>query len=272
MLAFAEALPRIRESIERDLALRRLPRERVLATVVRLLETTLIRVGNEEYARENRHYGLTTLRNRHVEVDGSDLRFHFRGKSGLRREVGVRDRRLAGIIRRLQALPGQELFQYLDEHGETHAVGSSEVNGYLRAISGQEFSAKDFRTWAGTVLAAMALQEVGVFGSEAQAKKNVVRAIERVAQQLGNTPALCRKCYVHPAVLDAYLDGSMLQTLAERAGEELAGSNGDLRPEESAVLALLERRLQCEAAGAARARHSANPLDAGTKPRRRSTV
>jgi DNA topoisomerase-1 len=235
MLAFGQALPSIRTRIEQDLARPGLPREKVLAAVVKLLEATLIRVGNDEYARQNRSFGLTTLRNRHVTVEGSTLRFRFRGKSGVSHEVGLRDRRLAGVVRRCQELPGQELLEYLDEAGQPRDVGSGDVNEYLRAISGGDFTAKDFRTWAGTVLAAQALREAEPCQDEAQAKRNVVRAIEAVAQRLGNTPAVCRKCYVHPAVIEAYLGGRTVQVVADLI-------ECDLRPEEAALMALLSDR------------------------------
>ncbi len=249
MLAFGQALPHIRRRAEEDLKLPGLPRRKVLATVVRLLEKTLIRVGNEEYARTNKSFGLTTMRNRHVRVEGSTLRFSFQGKSGIRHEVEVADHRLARIVQSSLELPGQELFQYIDDDGQPQTIDSGDVNEYLREISGAEFTAKDFRTWAGTVLAAMALQEFEAFDSEAQAKKNVVRAIENVAETLGNTPSVCRKCYVHPIVIDAYLDGSMLETLKERAEEELAESLGELNPEEAAVMTLLRQRLTRETEG-----------------------
>ncbi|HEX5501748.1 MAG TPA: hypothetical protein VFW96_03955 [Thermomicrobiales bacterium] len=243
MLAFGRALPAIRERAGRDLARPGLPREKVLATIVRLLEETLIRVGNEEYAQRNHSYGLTTLRDRHVDVAGATLSFSFRGKSGVRHEVDIRDRRAARIVRRCQDLPGQELFQYLDDEGERRAVDSADVNDYLRAITGEEFTAKDFRTWAGTVLCALALEEFASFDSVAEARQNIVRAIESVAARLGNTPTVCRKSYVHPAVLDAYLDGTMLDTLRRRAERELTEALPDLTPEEAAVLALLRARL-----------------------------
>jgi DNA topoisomerase-1 len=249
MMAFGTSLPAIRARLDEDLSRRGLPREKILATVVRLLEISLIRVGNEEYARENRSFGLTTMRDRHVDVDGSRIRFHFTGKSGKKHDVGLTDRRLARIIERCQDLPGQTLFQYLDEDGERHSVDSEDVNEYLREVSGQDFTAKDFRTWAGTVLAAWALKDFEAFDSEAQAKRNVVEAIERVAASLGNTPAVCRKCYVHPDVLDCYLDGSMLETLKERTEEKMSDDIGKLLPEEAAVLGLLERRLTKEAGG-----------------------
>ena len=246
MIAFGQALPKIREQTDRDLALPGLPRRKVLAAVVQLLEATLIRVGNEEYARENRSYGLTTLRNRHVDVSGATVRFKFRGKSGKEHSIGVRDRRLANVVKRCEELPGQTLFQYRDEDGELQTVDSDDVNEYLREITGQDFTAKDFRTWAGTVLAALALQEFESFDSETQAKKNVVQAIESVAERLGNTPTVCRKCYVHPAVIDTYLEGSMLQTLRERADQEMADSLKALRVEEAAVMAILQQRLTRE--------------------------
>jgi DNA topoisomerase-1 len=239
MLLFAGALPRIRRRVARDLARTGLPREKVLATVVRLLETTMIRVGNEEYARENGSVGLTTMRNRHVDVSGATLSFEFRGKGGKQHRVDLTDRRLARIVRRCQELPGHELFQYLDAEGHRRAVDSADVNDYLRAHGGDEFTAKDFRTWAGTVLAARALQAVDGFSSPRQAKRNIARAIERVAKDLGNTPTVCRTCYVHPAVIDAYLAGVTLRSLAPRPEH-------GLRPEEGAVLDLLRQRLPHE--------------------------
>ena len=247
MLEFARALPLIRARTGEDLARPGLPREKVLAAVVRLLERTLIRVGNEEYARENSSFGLTTMRTRHVTVAGSRIRFRFRGKSGVEHEVKLVDRRLATIVGRCQELPGQELFRYQDEDGTPHAVGSDEVNAYLREISGADFTAKDFRTWAGTVLAARALQELEAFDTETQAKQNVLRAIESVAKRLGNTRAICRQCYVHPAIIDAYLDGSLARVLTDRADEELKDL-AELSGEEAAILALLRRRLASEAA------------------------
>jgi DNA topoisomerase-1 len=246
MLAFARVLPRIRQRTEEDLARSGLPRRKVLAAVVRLLEASLIRVGNVEYARTNRSFGLTTMRDRHAAVEGSSVRFKFRGKRGVAHEIDIRDRRLARVVARCQDLPGQELFAYLDEDGKVRDIGSDDVNDYLREVAGEDFTAKDFRTWAGTVLAAMALQEFRAFDSQAQAKKNVVAAIERVAERLGNTPSVCRKCYVHPAILDSYLDGTMLESLQKRAREQLEDELGSLRPEESAVYALLWNRLARE--------------------------
>ena len=249
MLVFGRILPRIRRRVERDLARPGLPREKILATVVRLLETTLIRVGNEEYARQNDSFGLTTMRDRHVDVSGATLKFEFRGKSGIAHAIDLTDRRLAHIVKQSQDLPGYELFQYVDEQGGRHSIDASDVNAYLKEIAGEEFTAKDFRTWAGTVLAARALQEFRAFDSKAQAKRNVVQAIESVAKRLGNTKAVCRKCYIHPAVIDLYMDGALLQTLARRVKKELTRSLHDLPAEEAAVLALLQQRLRREGHG-----------------------
>jgi DNA topoisomerase I len=240
MVAFGQALPRIRARVDQDLRRHELSRAKVLATVVRLLETTLIRIGNREYARANDSYGLTTMRDKHVQIDDAKVTFQFRGKSGKSHTITLNDRRLARIVRRCRDLPGYELFQYIDERGERQTLGSADVNDYLREIAGQEFTAKDFRTWAGTVLAAMALREFVPHSSVAEAKKNIVQAIEHVAEQLGNTPSICRKCYVHPAVLDAYLDGSLVETLQQRA-EDLR--EADLDADEAAVLGFLRRRL-----------------------------
>ncbi|HJT33892.1 MAG TPA: hypothetical protein VJ783_17740 [Pirellulales bacterium] len=241
---FARALPRIRRRTRRDLARRGMPREKVLAAVVRLLEATLIRVGNDEYARDNHSYGLTTIRNGHAAVRGSKIHFDFRGKSGVEHKIDIDDPRLAKVVRRCQDLPGQELFAYEGDDGRIHDVGSSDVNDYLREITGKDFTAKDFRTWAGTALAAQALKEFEDFDSQAAAKRNITRAIERVAGRLGNTQAVCRKCYIHPAVIDAYLDRSLAATIKQRAVGELRGRLAQLSGEEAAVLALLERRME----------------------------
>jgi DNA topoisomerase-1 len=246
MINFGKALPQIRKEVDRGLSLPGLPRDKVLATIVYLLEATMIRIGNDEYARENKSYGLTTLRNRHVKIDGSEVEFRFRGKSGVHHDVKVHDKRLARIIGRTRDLPGQHLFEYVGDDGAPHTVDSSDVNDYLRDITGEEYTAKDFRTWSGTVLAALALQEFEKVDSEAQARKNVVRAIESVAEKLGNTPSVCRKCYVHPAVLDAYMDGTMLEGLRALAEEKLVEDLHALQPEEAAVLAMLQRRLAQE--------------------------
>jgi DNA topoisomerase I len=247
VVAFADALPTIRERVQEDMGRRGLPREKVLATVVHLLETTLIRVGNDDYAKQNRSYGLTTLKNRHVTVDGSEVRFRFSGKSGKQWSLRVKDRRVAKIIRACQELPGQELIQYIDEEGICQDVTSTEVNAYLKEISGKEITAKDFRTWAGTVLAAMALHEVESFDSAAQAKRNLRVAIEKVSARLGNTSAICRKCYVRPEILNSYLDGNLALELKSKAENELRSRLGALKPEEVAVLALLRGRLEREA-------------------------
>ena len=238
MIRFAAALPGLRERVDADLKRPGLPREKVLAAVVRLLETTLIRVGNEEYARANRSFGLTTLRARHVDIDGATLTFEFRGKGGRLHRVNVDDHRLARLVGRCQELPGQELFQYLDADGARRTVDSGDVNAYLREVTGEDFTAKDFRTWAGTVLAALALAEHDGFSSQAEAKRSVVRAVERVSRDLGNTPAVCRKGYIHPAVIETYLEGDLGNALdGPRRGRR--GFARGLRPEEQAVLTLL---------------------------------
>jgi DNA topoisomerase I len=243
MLLFGEALPRIRQQVEHDLALHGLPRAKVLATVVQLLETTLMRVGNEEYARANDSFGLTTLRDRHVDIAGTTLRFHFRGKSGKDHTVEINDRRLAMIVKRCQEIPGQELFQYRDDEGQRRTIDSADVNAYLRQVTGQDFTSKDFRTWNGTVLAVRALQTCGVGESAAQAKKAVVEAIKTVAAQLGNTPAICRKCYVHPAVIEAYLEGILLEVLQRLDQADPAVVIQGLSAEEGKVLAFLRQAL-----------------------------
>ena len=217
MRAFAEALPRIRRRVARDLRRPGLSREKVLATVVRLLELTRIRVGNAEYSRDNGSYGLTTLRPRHVAVRGSKVEFRFRGKSGKIREVAIENPKLARIVRRCLEIRGQELFQYVDEDGVVRDVSSGHVNDYLREISGADFTAKDFRTWAGTVLARTALERGGPAKTAAEAKRNVVQAISAAAEELGNTPAVCRKAYVHPGVVDAYLERRCIEALPSRA-------------------------------------------------------
>ncbi|MDF3060059.1 MAG: topB [Microvirga sp.] len=244
MLEFAKALPAVRAKLAEHMALPGLPREKVLATVVHLLESTLIRVGNDDYAKQNKSYGLTTLKNRHVKVNGSELRFEFKGKSGKVWRLQVKDRRIAKIVRACQDLPGQELFGYVDEDGEHRDVTSSDVNAYLREITGRDITAKDFRTWQGTVLAAMALQEFQDFDTKAALKKNVKAAIERVASRLGNTPTICRKCYVHPEVLTAYAEGQLLFQIKGEVEAELRENLPDLRPEEAAVLTFLEARLK----------------------------
>jgi DNA topoisomerase I len=232
MVTFGKLLPKIRQRVSRDLSHAGLPKEKVLATIVRLLETTLIRIGNEEYTKQNRSFGLTTLRNHHVDVTGAKVSFYFRGKSGKRHAISVEDRHLAKIVRRLRDLPGYEVFQYVDENGETRSVGSTDVNEYLREVSGDDFTAKDFRTWAGTVLAIGALCECTDYKSQKQAKKNIVKTIESVAERLGNTPAVCRKCYIHPAVFDAYTNGAL---------SALTPQPGSLRGREQALIRFLAK-------------------------------
>ena len=238
MLAFSEALPTIRKRVQADLARPGLPREKVLATVVHLLETTQIRVGNDEYARTNDSYGLTTLRDHHVEITGSSVRFAFNGKSGKKHAVKLSDRRLARIIRQCREIPGADLFQYIDDEGKRQTIGSGDVNAYLREISGDAFTAKDFRTWAGTMLACAALVEAGVSATKKEADRNVLAAIDRVAAQLNNTRAVCRKYYVHPELWAIYLDGGLEASLARGRRKRRRG----LTAEESAVMGMLRER------------------------------
>jgi DNA topoisomerase-1 len=250
MLLFGKLLPKIREQVDKDLARPGLPREKVLAAIVRLLESTLIRVGNEEYAKTNKSFGLTTLRNRHVKIEGgARIRFDFRGKSGTEHHIDLHNKKLANVVRRCQDLPGQELFQYLDEDGQPHGVDSDDVNDYLQAITGEAVTAKDFRTWAATNLAALALQKLETFDTQAKARKNVVQAVESVSKMLGNTPAICRKCYIHPAIFNGYLDGSLLTALKQRTDEKLADPGNGLKAEEAAVVAFLAHQLGEEAKG-----------------------
>jgi DNA topoisomerase I len=252
VVAFADELPLIREKVSEDMSLRGLPRQKVLATVVHLLETTLIRVGNDDYAKQNNSYGLTTLKNRHVAVDGHEVRFRFTGKRK-QWSLRVRDRRVAKIIRACQDLPGQELIQYVDEEGVCRDVTSADVNDYLKEITGKDITAKDFRTWAGTVLAAMTLSELESFDSAAQAKRNLRNAIEKVSSRLGNTPTICRKCYVHPEILNSYIDGNLVLEIKSEAENALQSVVGSLKPEDAAVLAMLRGRLAREAEQPARA-------------------
>lgn len=247
MKLFGQALPKIREQVDKDLALPGLPREKVLATIVRLLETTSIRIGNEEYARENHSYGLTTLHNRHVDVEGAKVHFRFRGKSGKVHSIDLNDRRLARIVKKCQDLPGHELFQYLDEEGEQRAVDSADVNEYLRSITEEQFTAKDFRTWAGTVLACSLLRQFESCETQNQVKKNVIEAIKTVAQRLGNTPAVCRKCYVHPAVIETYMGGSMVKVFEDEVKREVEKSPQALQREELDLLHLLEQKAKLAA-------------------------
>ncbi len=242
MLTFGRVLPTIRAAVRRDLALHGLPKRKVVAAIVALLERTMMRVGNEEYARTNNSFGLTTLKEQHVAVKGGHLTFDFRGKHGVEHHIDLDDRRLARVVERCRDLPGQDLFQFLDQHGERHHVVSDDVNEYLREASGEDITAKDFRTWAATNLAALALRDMAAGDTPAKTKKHLVEVVEHVAKNLGNTPAICRKCYIHPAVFEGYLDGSLLACLKERADETLEQDHG-LTPDEVAVTTFLSRRL-----------------------------
>jgi DNA topoisomerase-1 len=233
---FGLALPKLRKQLETLLAAPGFSRDKVMATVITLLDATLIRVGNTQYARDNRSYGLTTLRNRHVEVNGSAILFQFRGKSGIEHQITVKDRRLARIIKRCLEIPGQNLFQYLDENGERHTISSSDVNAYLQTLTGADFTAKDYRTWAGSALALAVLRELQ-WESEADAKRHVVEMVKNVARQLGNTPAVCRKCYIHPAVVDGFMQGALAELPRSRGRKRL-------RAEEVALAVLLEKLIE----------------------------
>jgi DNA topoisomerase I len=246
MSVFGRALPILRRRLRRDLARAGLPREKVLATVVKLLEATLIRIGNEEYARHNRSYGLTTMRSKHVKVKGAKIQFEFRGKGGKPFNLDLNDRRLARIVNHYQELPSQELFQYVDEEGQHRTINSSDVNDYLHQVTGEDFTAKDFRTWAGTVLAARALRENRQVDSKAHTKRNLINAIETVAKKLGNTRSVCRNCYIHPAVIDSYLDGSLLNGLNQKTDHNTEQSLDRLNSDESAVLVILEQQSKAE--------------------------
>jgi DNA topoisomerase I len=241
MIAFGTVLALMRARVERDLRRHGLPREKVLATVVKLLETTYIRVGNEEYARDNESFGLTTMKDRHVRIAGAKLQFQFRGKSGQKHLVALTDQRLARIVTQCRDLPGYELFQYVDANGATHQIDSGDVNAYIRQFTGQDFTAKDFRTWAGTLLAARELDAAGPVASDTAAKRAIVAAVKTVARQLGNRPATCRKYYVHPAIFDAYTDGSLFETMAQGREENAAYEGRGLRPEEYAVMVIIAK-------------------------------
>jgi len=241
VMDFARALPGIRKQLKCDLARQGLCREKILATVVWLLEVSLIRVGNDEYARDNKSYGLTTMKNRHATVRGAKIKFQFHGKSGKEHVVEVEDRRVARIVRACQEFPGQELFQCLDVEGQKRCVDSGDVNDYLREITGRDFTAKDFRTWAGTITAASELRRLGPVDSETEARKNVVVAVKATAQSLGNTSAVCRKSYIHPAIIEAYLNGSLIPKLDEWKGKTGSNSSGRFLPDEAAVLRFLKR-------------------------------
>jgi DNA topoisomerase-1 len=250
MISFSDVLLPIRERVERDIALAGLPRAKVMATVVWLLERTLIRIGSNEYAKANKSFGLTTLRQRHVRVAGSKLRFDFRGKSGVVHSVAVTDRRVARIVQRCQELPGQELFQYVDDGGSRQSVNAEDVNEYLHDIAGRDVTAKDFRTWAGTMLTAEALRSMGPAPSKRQAEKNIVTAIDRTAERLGNTRSVCRKYYIHPELLEAYLEGSVLPPVPQPEWRERQPASMPLRQHEAEVLAFLKARLESRAARA----------------------
>ena len=243
MILFGDALPRIRERVEEDLSRRGLPREKVLATVVRLLELTLIRVGNKAYARANKSFGLTTMRDQHTNIYGSKLQFHFRGKSGKIHAITIRDRRLARIVKKCRDIPGYELFQYFDEDSRRHKIDSSDVNAYLREITGQDFTAKDFRTWGGTINAVLALKELGPPESKTAAERNIREAIKQTAQYLGNRPATSRKYYVHPAILEAYQQGTLLPLLELQTKQVESPSPWALDTLESTLMLILRQNL-----------------------------
>jgi len=239
---FTRALPQLRERVKSDLARHGLPLEKVLATIIRLMETTFIRIGNPEYARQNKSFGLTTLRNRHARITGNRVELSFMAKSGIKRQVVVRNRQLVSLVRRLRDIPGQELFQYLDEAGGRHSVGSADVNDYLRTATAEEITAKDFRTWAGTYLAVTALSARAAGDSDAARKHSMLEAIAEVSQALGNTPAICRKCYIHPTILDAHMAGTLAPRLGKLVARFTAHPHAGLTAEEAAVLALIEER------------------------------
>ncbi len=241
IMTFAAVLPKVRATVAEHMALRGLPREKVLATIIHLLETTMIRVGNSRYAQDNKSYGLSTLQTRHVAVEGTELRFRFNGKSGKQWRLSIRNRRVARIVKAMQELPGQHLFQYVDEAGVQHEVSSGDVNGYLREISGADITAKDFRTWTGTVLAAVGFAEVGPAQTVTGTKQNIRTVVDAVSSILGNTPTVCRKCYVHPAIIDSYTTGAMQLRVKASAKDQIGA--GQLSPEEQAVLRFLKRRL-----------------------------
>lgn len=245
MVAFGESLPLVREQVDNDLCKKGLPREKVLATVVWFLEKSLIRVGNEEYARQNKSYGLTTMKMRHCKVEGSVIEFRFNGKRGIKHDIQVADRRMARIVKKIQELPGQELFQYMDQEGHTHTVTSSDVNTYLREITGQDFTAKDFRTWAATVMALVELSHCCEFATKREAKSAITKAMTLVSEQLGNTPAICRKSYVHPGVVDSFLTGSLETFLEQRVIEPLPEGTAIDNRAEAVVLQLL-RELEAQ--------------------------
>jgi DNA topoisomerase-1 len=264
LVAFAKALPRIRRRVAGDLRLRGLPRRKVLAAIIKIMDLTLIRVGNDEYARTNGSFGLTTMRDRHVRVRGSKVSFQFRGKSGINHEIDLQDPQLAAIVRRCQDLPGQELFQYVDETGKVRDIGSADVNDYLREVSGDDFTAKDFRTWAGTACTAQVLRELEDFTSLAAAKRNISQAIEQVARRLGNTKTVCRESYVHPIVLASYLDRTLGDLFDSLENEKARRIPAHLSPFEVAVLELLQRVGQTDTAAKPPVRRKAVTHSAAT--------
>lgn len=247
ILDFAAALPHLRHRTRADLMQTGLSRRKVVAAVVQLLEKTMIRVGNEEYARLNHSFGLTTMRDGHARISGGTVRFRFKGKSNKFHDIALNDSRLAAIVRKCQELPGHHLFQYIDDQGSRQDIGSADVNQYLREVTGQDFTAKDFRTWTGTVLAAHALGDTHEFASQSEAKRNVLTAVDEVSGILGNTRSVCRSSYVHPAIIDAYLDRSLATTLRSRAARRLPDRSSGLSHTEAAVLALLQRRMHHDA-------------------------
>lgn len=244
LVAFGTSLALIRRRVRRDLRRSGLPREKVLAAVVRLLETTCIRIGNDEYAKENASFGLVTLRNHHVKTSGETLRFRFRGKSGVYRTIELDDCTLARIVSQCQDLPGYRLFQYMDEEGSPRDLDSGDVNQYLREITGQDFTAKDFRTWVGTVLASRELVAVGPGRTERDKKSKIVAAVKRVAGHLGNRPATCRKYYIHPAMFEAYSDGTLFSVMQQGIEEFQAYQGRGLSPEEYSVMVLVTKYLE----------------------------
>ena len=244
MIAFGTVLALIRRQVARDLRRPGLPREKVLAAAVRLLETTYVRIGNTEYEKQNGSYGLTTLRNKHVRLGRGKLCLDFKGKSGLRHVIEVHDRRLACVVRQCQELPGYRLFEYLDDRGAVCAVDSGDINDYVRQVTGQEFTAKDFRTWAGTLLATRAFADLGPAANPRDEKKKVVAAVKRVSEQLGNRPATCRKYYIHPAIFDAYSDNSLFDVMREGAEQQRAYGGRGLQPEEYSVMVMIARHLE----------------------------
>jgi DNA topoisomerase-1 len=259
MFELSDVLWKIRERVETDIELPGFTREKIMATLVWLLETTLIRIGSDEYAKANKSYGLTTFRRRHVAVVGSEMRFEFRGKSGIQHAVAVTDKRIARIVQRCQELRGEELFKYLDDEGKRQSVQAEDVNAYLQEVTGRDITAKDFRTWAGTMLAAEALRKTGAAATKKEAERNIVAAVDLTAKRLGNTRSVCRKYYIHPALLEAYLEGSVLPPLPERRWSKRKTQGPTLRQHEMDVLAFLKARLKPEKRRIAASRYKKTP-------------